>query len=340
MACNILSSLSDTDYSFGGERRNACAERFSVFTGAKCMLNQSKIRSIFLTTDRDFRAFGIQLLNECGYTGDKVFGFSIQDLDKILKTEKDCGNIVLNGREQVGKELVGYCERMHQLLGLGTTMQVLVMFEPSSQAAFIGDIKDRFFEYNFKPLPIEKKYYLETFYSRNPDYQAFMTKRAKRLAELTGPVKPTAATQTFFEASAHVKETIELINKLASDYGQTKLVLDIGQRFNGFFGAFSFLYGKEGFSELTDLARLIDNIAFTYETSGAMLTEEHFKMLHQAAKGAFLVLKDLREGKPIVAETKSLCAAVIAQGAKDPSLQRKAQADQAEVDALLEQLGA
>ena len=144
------------------------------------------------------------------------------------------------------------------------------------------------------------------------------------------------------EASTHIKSTIEHLNVVFKDHKRLDALEAVGQRFNGFFGTFSFYRQHLGSDDLIDLGSLIDDLCRTYREPGAPaeVAEDHVKLLRDSAETCLYLLKDLREGREPQGEQKSRIGTLVAAAQKDPRIHRRRSVSQTDIDALLDELTA
>jgi hypothetical protein len=143
---------------------------------------------------------------------------------------------------------------------------------------------------------------------------------------------------TLIETSTHIKETVDLLNSVSKDRSRLDIRKQIGQRFNGIIGTFAFFVQKPGYLNVKDLATIIDDISRTYEDSEDHkdLTDKHWQLLMESAKTLFLILKDLRENRPLTAAYAEKANALTALYKKDGDIRKRSTQNQDDVDRIVD----
>lgn len=91
------------------------------------------------------------------------------------------------------------------------------------------------------------------------------------------------------DALADCKKQIEIASEMLDELGDNlsnvQLFCDIGDRFNGLIGTFSFDSGIELFEELVDISRMIDNVVVIYKKDAIpQIRDDHLSFVQQANK--------------------------------------------------------
>ena len=81
----------------------------------------------------------------------------------------------------------------------------------------------------------------------------------------------------------------------------------IGQRFNAFYGTYLLLGSRDGFAQLRQLGEVVDGMAKTYAKPGAPAEIEatHLALVLRAARAAFAILRDMRDGRSLTPTVKT-----------------------------------
>lgn len=302
-------------------------------------LKKEKVRSVIICKDREFRAKTIQFLNAAAFPAEKssceVMGEAIDkinDSDLCLNVVIEGGMYSPDGLEQAILQLADGCHN--------PDVNVLVYLDEAQLAE-----KDRFEEL-YPKLFLEREPQMQSQFNR-----AFHTKKMKTNLSDIAPIidegfKNKEATEqkqkfktnalSIIETSAHIKDTIEMINDLGKRKYDLPLVVEIGQRFNGLIGAFHFFGNKEGYPKLRHLAEIIDSIGRTYENSSEEeIKEHHWNILVSAAKCSYLLLKDMRDGEGVKQENLDLHSKLTADFESMNDVRIRENFDQDEVDKMI-----
>ena len=145
---------------------------------------------------------------------------------------------------------------------------------------------------------------------------------------------------SFFEATKHLRESVEAVNELHKNLGHLDLLHRIGQRFNGLVGAYCFFQNQSGFKELFHLSVVVDDISRNYDgTSTTSIDSQHLNLLTDAVRAAFVILKRLREGhEPEPTQTEDAMR-IFDSFQNDSTITKRERSSQDEVEALLQQFG-
>ena len=143
---------------------------------------------------------------------------------------------------------------------------------------------------------------------------------------------------SFFETSLHVKITIEMFNDIAKSKTDLDAVRNIGQRFNGIFGAFAFYGDKAGYKQLKELSIMIDNVCRTYEEQFGRteISDKHLKILMDSAKCSYKFLQLLRDGKELPKDIFDYYDKTKEEYDATGDIERKTRHSQSEIDDLIE----
>ena len=293
-------------------------------------LRKEQIKSIILCTDREFKRRSISFLINSAFAGEKFSAEKIMGALEILDRDHDVENFIFDATatktEDLSKDLDIFQSRLKN-----SDLRILIYLDEKLQA------KDK--DLVLKILPKAHVFF-------TPAVQAHFNKAFHGGRTIPPPPpgsegseKPVAALN-LVETSAHIKETVELLNSVAKDKTRLDIVLQIGQKFNGIIGAFAFFAQKNGYSQVKQLASMIDDIARTYQNQvdGAEISEEHWQLLKECAKCLYMILKNLRENVGISAKQVELAAGLLAIYQKDDSILKRQSQSQADIDQLLENM--
>jgi hypothetical protein len=318
-----------------------------------------RIKSLLITKDRDFRVNATQLLNFIAFPAEKFTVESVGDAKVRLDFDKQIENVVVDGSLFPGKEgIVKFLKEWGDLVPSERGCTVLIMLN-DEQATSLKQLSAALKGYHFRAMPLDKKAFVEVFHQARtdagappaeakPEPPAAAAKApsspapAPAAASAVGAAQkaPSANAQTFFEASNHVRSTIDHINQVSADFKNVKTFIEIGNRFNGIFGTFAFLAGKEGYWQMHDLSIMIDTICRTYdlEPDRKEVEKSHFDFVLRAAKCSYLVLKELREEKPVSEPNTVETNAIKKEFEQFANLRRRESKSQEDVDSLLDDL--
>ena len=305
-------------------------------------VKKDKVQSVILTQERDFKARAVTLFKGAAFPAEKrAFDNMGACLDMISQYEL-VHNFVIDARPYKLKELIKDLEFLSETAH-DEDMKVLIYLD------------DDLLEEKEKFENIYDKTFVASFPLKQADFnRAFHAKKAK-----VNPKSILAANVEFndqseeqshapknsgnsgalslVETSQHIKDTIIMINTIAKDRTDLKVLADVGQRFNGLIGAFKFFGKKEGYPHLGNLAEMIDTISRSYQSDEASEIEaSHYQLLVDAARCSYLILKDMREGGGIKEERIKSHGALAMRFKKQGNLRFKENKSQAEVDEILE----
>lgn len=298
-------------------------------------VRKEQSKSIIVTTDKEFKQKTVNFLNNIGFPAEKFTVDSASELFSKADLDHTVRNIVIDAQncfprdEDMAKKLAHY--------GKKPRFKILVYAEPETveeleKDATFSPCTNLF----FAKLPFDKRAFNDAFHGAISGSKFPSSNLQKRRAP-TGKVDDgTPKNLSAFEASAHVKDTIGMINELAKDKQEFKTVSLIGQRFNGLIGTFAFYGDKPGWKELRQIGQQIDCIARTYQLGDkGPVADKHFELLVNLAKSAFIILQDLRNAKePQKAELEKATAMTNLVD-KDPDIINKTALDQESIDSLL-----
>ncbi len=297
---------------------------------ARVGLRKEQMKSILLCKDRDFKRKAVGHLNNSAFAAEKFVVEKMSDAVEILDRDLDVENFVVDASPLSSDEIKSMLD-LYQRRSKNPEVRFLVYLDEAYQS------KEK--EVILQFLPKAHVFFLPP--AQNHFNKAFHGGRA-----IPDPPPPSPSEQaskdgpalTLIETSAHIKETVELLNSVSKDRSRLDILKQIGQRFNGIIGTFSFFVQKPGYAKVKDLATIIDDISRTYEDSEDhnALTEKHWQLLMESAKTLYLILKDLRENRPLTSTYVEKANALIAIYRKDTDIRKRSSQTQDEVDRIVD----
>ncbi len=294
-----------------------------------------KFKTVVLTKDPKFKFSSFQMINNLAFPAEKIAFESIESLRNMLSFDADAQNVIVDGnffddktkfKELVAKLFDGFDANRFSALFVYTPDQKEVAKELDAKYPMVF----------FRAHPPKKPDFTDAFYKRVKAAPAQVTAQNNKQ-----PQQQPKGNANFFEASEHVKVTLENINKLSKDRTAIADLLKVGQRFNGVFGTFAFFAAKEGFCQLNQLGIVIDDICRTYEFDQTKkeIAESHVQFLLRTAKCAFLILKEMREGAEKISQgLDQELQAIMDYHSKAEDISKRKSHDQSGVDNLLDSL--
>lgn len=299
---------------------------------------KEKDKSLLVCKDGDFLRRIKVLLLDAAFPAEKFKVSSATEATAKFQSDDRIVNIVINGSDFPGADVFKLVAEIHGTLSK-RACRVLVCLD-DEQFEAVGDKKEKFPKYHFVKLPLTKPKVNEAFNPISRQDKGFSPRKIQKPTKQ--PAKPAAPKKNvnFFETSKHVQETVESLKKLAGNRTDLEAVGHIGQRFNGIFGAFSFVEDKVGYGELSKLSRVIDDVARHYlATDKSEISEPHFNLMMDAAKASYLMLKDLRENKKINDEVIKTYKEVVQRYDAATEIERRESQSQEDIDSMLAEAG-
>ncbi len=301
------------------------------------MPKQEKIKSVMLTSSGEFRVSMVQTLNTLGFTAEKINADSMTTCAKLMQTDQLIWNVVVDAASFFPNEtdLEPRFKEIEQAVG-AAAVSVLVyvpapMFEPLA-----GAIR-KHPKLHVRPLPVRRQDVVDYF------IKPYMARHGHGKVEKPAlKAQQTASGESIAEATQHAKQTIDLLKKIAADPAAVPQFVAIGQRFNGLYGAYLFLGGKDGYHQLRILCEVIDALSKTYakESSKKVLAKGHVELMVRCAKCVFGILKEMRTGKALSDDFKAETDAVRAAYEAQPDVFRREAMSQEFVDEILRKYSA
>jgi hypothetical protein len=290
------------------------------------------MKSILLCKDRDFKRKAVGHLNNSAFAAEKFVVEKMSDAVEILDRDLDVENFVVDASPMSSDEIKAMLE-LYQRRSKNPEVRFLVYLDEAYQSKEKDVILGILPKAQVFFLPPAQNHFNKAFHGGRiiPDAPP---PTPSEQASKEGPVL------TLIETSAHIKETVELLNSVSKDRSRLDILKQIGQRFNGIIGTFSFFITKPGYAKVKDLATIIDDISRTYEDledhDHEALTEKHWQLLMESAKTLYLILKDLRENRPLTQVYVEKANALIALYQKDTDIRKRSSQTQDEVDRIVD----
>lgn len=305
---------------------------------------KDRMKNVVLSLDRGFRTQASRLFGDAGFPGEKIFVGNASEATAILRFDRMALNICVSPDNL---ETPAYLEILANINAVvaGSSILTLAYFR-LDQARELNDVKAGLPYLNLRLLPIKRADFISVFRSmRGISVEGFRPPEIQTGGKVEGPERQKKSAKegsvlSFFEATKHLRESIEAVNELHKDSGQVDLLRRIGQRFNGLVGAYCFFQNQPGFKELFHLSVVVDDISRHYDgTSPAAMDPGHLNLLTDAVRAAFVVLKRLREGlEPEPTQTEEAMR-IFDSFQNDLTITKRERSSQDDVEALLQQFG-
>lgn len=271
------------------------------------MPKQEKIKSALLTNSAEFRVGVVQTLNTLGFTAEKLSVEGLSSLGPLLSSDPLVWNVVVDAVSLFPgeTELEGRFREIEAAIGKAAV--TTLVYVPSQLFEALASTFKAFPKLRFRPLPARRQDVVDHFVKP-------FNARHGRGKDDKAPAKPSAsqAGDSIAEAIQHAKQTIDLLQKVSADRSAVAAFVAIGQRFNGLYGAYLFLGGKDGYHQLRMICEIIDALGKTYGKGEgkSALAPAHVELMMRCAKCVFAILKEMRSGKSVAgalnAETEAI----------------------------------
>ncbi len=305
---------------------------------ARIGLRREHIKSIIVTQDREFKHKAITFLNGSAFAAEKICVQQMQNALDSLVADGDCLNFIYDATAVKTEDLT---QSLTAFARTKATAEVrLMIFLTESQTAEKAIVQKLTPQANLWHLPMAQAQFNKSLsYSKNI---ALKGKESEAKAATPTPASQdkdsnkAAPSLSLVEASAHLKETVDLLNAVAKDKKRVDAVRLIGQKFNGLIGAFAF-FTQGGYPKMRELAKIVDDIARTYsEDQNLVITDKHWELLSESAKTLYFILKDMRENRPVTASYIAKADALLSEYAETSDISRRQSQSQDEIDQLLD----
>ncbi len=296
-------------------------------------LKREQRKSLILAKDLEFRRRLSSLLIDAGFIAEKYGAATETECREKFKFDKAITNIVINGPDYPGKEAFVLLANLDEMLAKREAM--VIMYLNEEQYLAVAPLRKRFTKYGFFEFPAKKADLHRVFNAIGVPKPASKAPEQQQGSEQAGGDKKNL---NFYETSNHVKDTIDSLGKLLKNPADLESLEHIGQRFNGIFGAFSFVLDKPGYRELADLSHIIDDIARHYRENSELKTVEkkHLDIMMEAAKCSYLFLKALRDNQPIAPEQNESHKKIVANFATFEEIKRRESISQDDIDNMID----
>lgn len=307
-------------------------------------LRKENIKSVIVTADKEFKRKAITFLNGSAIAAEKFVVEHMQNALTLFEQDAAVGNFIIDGTTIKNSELKAQLELYAKHKANGDS-RILVFVEDVQTSIAERDAFQALIPMaNIYYTPMAQAQFNKSFHGGRVPLHAPKESEGKKPATPAGsPSSSSSAAPsdknsvTLLETSAHIKETVELLNSVAKDKNRTDLVRTIGQRFNGLIGAFAFLKASPGFTEMQNMARIVDDVSRTYrDDKDRSITEKHWELLFESSKTLYIILRELREHRPIPETLFTKAAQLEKTYAATLDLSRRQSQSQADVDQLLE----
>lgn len=302
------------------------------------MIKKSDIQSLIVTADREFKHRAINFFNNAAFNSEKLTVGTLPEASSQLINNAKLLNLLIDGSvfgARINEEFV-------QVTALFDKPDLYgIMYLPERMPKPFEHQNHGVKNLGVYSLPFNKIHFNEIFHRRRSGSVDIPGEGGSSPfpAAAKPPVEKKPISVTAFEASNHVRDTIQALKALDTDRGALEHLHQAGQRFNGIVGTFAFFTKLPGYKELRRLAIIIDRISRHYVDNAEIkkIEDSHFKLLIDAAKCAYSLLQDLREQKPIPADVMGLYSKV-EEDFKKTGIQDAENVTQADVDSLIENL--
>ncbi|MFK7871746.1 MAG: hypothetical protein AB8C84_01060 [Oligoflexales bacterium] len=308
------------------------------------VVRKSQIVSLIVTKDREFKTRAVNFFNGVAFHAEKLSSEDLETAQLQVMGRKEIMNLVIDARstelkpEDLFKECVALGKKKPGLM-----MLVYFPEESCEKMSFLEKSPDYLL---FRDLPFDKVHYNDCFHGRGKGGGGFnnfmgahqpLDAMAKKVEEKEESKKPNIIA---FEASSHVRDTIQLLNSIKENSEDLQSFFDFGQRFNGITGAFAYLGDRPGWSQIRAMSVVIDEVclAYTKHPEWKSLDEKHLNIIKSAAKNVYLILKTLREMTPLNDDVLKDCQKILEERKIMTEIPQKESQTQDEVDALLSTL--
>lgn len=294
------------------------------------MPRQERIKSLILSTRSDFRASIVSYLTQAGFAAEKKFATKISDIGPMSR-DPLLWNYVVDLEGVPAAQARTVLSELIEMIG-EPRIHPLVYVGPGADTDAAA-LKDEFRGCVVVTKPISRQHLTD----------ALLKPYLARHGHLKSVKKPDSQENALaIETIGHVKSTVENLKKLAADLTATDQLIEIGQRFNGVYGTFKFFETHPGYAELAKLSEIIDSVSQTYagERSRKKVEPEHFRLMFEAARAAFELLKTMRDSQAPEVTLLDRCANLQNDFNKCSDLKKRNSTSQDDVDTLLAELGA
>lgn len=301
---------------------------------ARAGLRKDQMKSILLCKDREFKRKAVGFLNNSAFAAEKFVVEHMSEAMHIMDRDLDIENFVVDASPMASEDIRKMLD-LYQNRTKNFEVRFLIYLDEAYQSQERDVILQCLPKAQVFFLPLQQSHFNKAFHVVRTMPEPQTPTPAPTPAE---PNAKDGSALTLMETSAHIKETVVLLNSVSKDRSRLDILKQIGQRFNGIIGTFAFFAQKSGYSKVKDLATIIDDISRTYEDADDQnaLTDKHWQILMESAKTLYLILKDLRENRPVTPSYVDNANTLIAIYKKDGNIRKRSTQTQDEVDRLVD----
>ncbi|MFW7380690.1 MAG: hypothetical protein ACOH5I_17890 [Oligoflexus sp.] len=295
-------------------------------------LKKNQVKSAILCEDRDFKRKSIMFLNNAAFSGEKFQTENVAATLDLIVRDSMVRNIVIDSRIFSDAALE---PALQQVMTVVKNLPVRVLcYLQDHQHSLEIQLKEAMPSFHFAFAPLSQAVFNKSFIIKRD------TEKDQDEAKSGQKSSPKQPARSVIEASIHLKDTVDLLNQFSADKNKREALQAVGQKFNGLVGAFAFLQDQAGYKSLCSLAQIIDEICRHYENQHTEVHDNHWSLIKEAAKCAYLLLRDMREQTPTEALNQWITKeAELSQSFSTlADIQKREQLDQNAVDTLLEDI--
>lgn len=208
------------------------------------MPKQEKIKSVILTGQSEFRVSMVQTLNTLGFHAEKVNAENLAELGKLLAVDQLVWNVVIDAASYFPDDAKFENCLAEIAQAVGTSAVSVLIYLAAEKHDALAETLGKFPKFQVRSLPVRRQDLVEAF------IKPFMARHGHGKVEKPVAKSPSPAGEAIGEAIEHVRQTVELLKQVATDANAVEQFAQIGQRFNGLYGAYLFLDGKDGYHQL------------------------------------------------------------------------------------------
>ncbi len=305
-------------------------------------MRTEKLKTVILCEDREFKNFAVNNLNNAALPGEKFTTEEVKEAHQIIESNGLADNFLVDFSGYSKKELVTKLNEVFPLPTIADEMRrviTIVMLDPEEHMQLAKALNQKFKDVFFFYMPMTQQQFIEGFHDGRKNRVKITSSKPQEATSTPGQEnKKNTSSVNFLETTKHIRSSIESLNNIAKDDSRVDDMQHIGQRFNGMIGAFAFYGKKSGYHELHTIATYIDNICRIYENDKDKVDKSHFDIVLLAARTAFLLLKDLREGNELSPKNKETLNSITESYNKLSDVKERNSQSQQDVDALIDSL--
>lgn len=312
------------------------------------IIKKSDIQSIIVTKEREFKHRSITFLNNIAFNAEKVSVDNISEAAAQIEQNPKILNLLIDGKDFFSL-LEANSDELKKICSKPELIAMMYIDRPIPEEAIK---KIGLSNLYVKRVPFEKGHFNDAFHNRGGKATTgvFGQSGGQEGSNLgmshaglaaAPAAKPNAPKKnlTAFEATAHVRDTIPMLNIIDKNRSALEQVFKIGQIFNGLVGAFAYFSKKDGFQEMRNLAIVVDEISRYHEKNKPeKISDAHYELLYNSVRSSFLILQALRDNQSPDSELLEKARKQHDIYLKTDELEKRDMVDQGEIDQLLENL--